>query len=117
MPSAVGPGVRVSHGQPTRFPFQKPLRLFLEIPYRYFGKMSRYRPDFIVRLKWGDTLLLEGKGRPDEKDDAKATAARRWIEAVNTWGKLGRWHHAICNKRSEVGAAIKGATSDVAAVG
>jgi type III restriction enzyme len=89
-------------------------RLFLEIPYRYFGKTSRYRPDFIVRLASGDTLLIEGKGRPDEKDDAKATAARRWIEAVNSWGKLGRWHHAICSKRSEVAGAIDAVTSGVA---
>lgn len=43
----------------------------------------------------GRTLLLEGKGEPDEKDDAKATAARRWVAAVNTWGGLGIWEHAI----------------------
>lgn len=81
-------------------------RLFLEIPYRYFGKTCRYRPDFIVRLRSGAMMLIEGKGRPDEKDDAKATAARRWVEAVNAWGKLGSWHHAICSKRSEVGPRI-----------
>ena len=81
-------------------------RLFLEIPYRYFGRTRRYRPDFIVRSKSGDTLLIEGKGRPDEKDDAKATAARRWVDAINAWGKLGAWHHAICMKRTEVGVAI-----------
>lgn len=85
-------------------------RLFLEIPYRYLGKTCRYRPDFIVRLKSGDNLLIEGKGRLDEKDDAKATAARRWTEAVNSWGKLGHWHHAICTKRSEVSAAVDAAT-------
>ena len=59
-------------------------RLYLEIPYLYFGTTYRYRPDFVVRLSNGLTLLLEGKGDPDEKDDAKATAARRWVEAVNT---------------------------------
>jgi len=86
-------------------------RLFLEIPYRYLGKTSRYRPDFIVRLTTSKMLLIEGKGRPDEKDDAKATAARRWLEAVNAWGKLGHWDHAICNKRTEVGAAIESIAS------
>ena len=39
-------------------------RLFLEIPYRYFGKTCRYPPDFIVRPKSGDMLLIEGKERP-----------------------------------------------------
>jgi type III restriction enzyme len=56
----------------------------------------RYRPDFVVRLSSGLIVLLEGKGDPDEKDDAKATAARRWVEAVNAWGGLGRWVHRIC---------------------
>ncbi|WP_319461255.1 DEAD/DEAH box helicase family protein [Micromonospora sp. RTP1Z1] len=71
-------------------------KLFLEIPYLYFGITHRYRPDFVVRMKSGLTVLLEGKGIPDEKDDAKATAARRWIEAVNTWNGLGTWIHRIC---------------------
>jgi type III restriction enzyme len=47
-------------------------------------------------LDGGRILLLEGKGDPDERDDAKATAARRWVAAVNTWGGLGVWDHAIC---------------------
>ena len=71
-------------------------RLYLEIPYLYFGNTHRYRPDFIVRLTNGLIVLLEGKGNPDEKDDAKATAARRWVQAVNTWGGLGTWTHHIC---------------------
>jgi type III restriction enzyme len=90
-------------------------RLFLEIPYRYFGRTRRYRPDFIVRLKSGHTLLIEGKGKPDEKDDAKATAARRWVEAVNAWEKLGTWGHAICTKRTEVASAISTFASQGAA--
>jgi type III restriction enzyme len=71
-------------------------RLYLEIPYLYFGNTFRYRPDFVVRLTSGLTVLLEGKGDPNEEDDAKATAARRWVQAVNTWGGLGTWTHHIC---------------------
>lgn len=71
-------------------------KLFLEIPYMYFGVTYRYRPDFIVRLTNGLIVLLEGKGDADEKDDAKATAARRWVQAVNSWGELGTWVHSIC---------------------
>ncbi|WP_091342192.1 hypothetical protein [Micromonospora rhizosphaerae] len=71
-------------------------KLFLEIPYLYFGITHRYRPDFVVRMRSGLTVLLEGKGNPDEKDDAKATAARRWIEAANTWNGLGTWIHHVC---------------------
>ncbi|MDB4872733.1 MAG: hypothetical protein JWL97_3737 [Gemmatimonadales bacterium] len=75
-------------------------KLFLEIPYLYFGTTYRYRPDFIVRLTNGLNVLLEGKGEPDEKDDAKATAAHRWVEAVNTWGGLGSWKYRICREPS-----------------
>lgn len=67
-----------------------------KLPYLYFGATHRYRPDFVVRLTDGVRVLLEARGDPDEKDDAKATAARRWVEAVNAWGGLGIWTHAIC---------------------
>ncbi len=83
-------------------------RLFLEIPYRYLGKTLRYRPDFIVRLANGRMLLIEGKGRKDEKDDAKETASKRWVAAVNGWGKLGTWSHHVCFKESDVGVALNG---------
>jgi type III restriction enzyme len=83
-------------------------RLFLEIPYRYLGKTLRYRPDFIVKLANGRMLLIEGKGRKDEKDDAKETAAKRWVAAVNGWGKLGTWSHHVCFKEAEVQAALNG---------
>jgi type III restriction enzyme len=91
---------------PEVISYAKNDRLFLEIPYRYLGASFRYRPDFLIRLSNGTTLVLEAKGQPDEKDDAKATAARRWIDAVNCWKKLGRWHYAICLKEAHVPAAV-----------
>jgi type III restriction enzyme len=80
--------------------------LFLEVPYRFLGRNFRYRPDYIVRLESDVMLLLEAKGKADEKDDAKATAARRWKDAVNAWGRLGRWEHGICYKKSEVSSVL-----------
>jgi type III restriction enzyme len=70
-------------------------KLYLEIPYQYFGNTYRYRPDFLVKLKNGVTLIVEGKGVATEQDDAKATAARRWVQAVNNWGQLGIWNYEI----------------------
>ena len=81
-------------------------RLYLEIPYLYFGNTYRYRPDFVVRLTSGLMVLLEGKGEPSEKDDAKATAARRWVQAVNTWGGLGTWVHHICYDATTLNADL-----------
>ena len=81
-------------------------KLFLEVPYLYFGVTHRYRPDFVVHLSSGLVVLLEGKGQPDEKDDAKATAARRWVQAVNTWGGLGLWTHHISYDASILAADL-----------
>jgi type III restriction enzyme len=49
----------------------------------------------LVKLKNGVTLIVEGKGVATEQDDAKATAARRWVQAVNNWGQLGIWNYEI----------------------
>jgi type III restriction enzyme len=81
-------------------------KLFLEIPYLYFGNTYRYRPDFVVRRTDGRLMLLEGKGEADEKDDAKATAARRWVAAVNTWGGLGHWSYQVFNDANDLGVSL-----------
>ncbi len=73
--------------------------LGLVIPYEYMGIDHSYEPDFLVRLAVpeGDiTLILEIKGFDDDKTQAKHAAARRCIEAVNNWGKLGKWDFHVC---------------------
>ena len=87
-------------------------RLYLEIPYLYVGSTYRYRPDFIVRLASGDMVLVEAKGDPDEKDDAKATAARRWVTAVNTQGGYGQWRHLICYNANDLEDRLTGSTKE-----
>ena len=82
-------------------------RLFFDIPYRYLGASCRYRPDFIVRLANGVNLLIEGKGRKTEKDDAKLTATQRWLAAVNNWGELGRWELALCRSPADAVQAVQ----------
>lgn len=88
--------VEVLDRHPAVIAWVKNHRLFLEVPYLFFGKPHRYRPDFVVRLTNGLSLLLEAKGEADERDDAKKTAARRWGVAVTTWGELGPWSYEIC---------------------
>ena len=83
-------------------------KLFLEIPYLHLGTTYRYRPDFIVRLASGLTMVLEAKGDATERDDAKATAARRWVEAVNTWGGLGSWTYEVFYDAADLVAQLDG---------
>ncbi len=72
-------------------------RPFVLIPYDYEGVPQHYEPDYLVRLRNGSTLVLEVKGMQDDETQAKHQAARRWISAVNNWGRLGRWEFAVCN--------------------
>jgi len=65
--------------------------LGLEIQYEFYGSAHKFLPDFIVRLHNGVTLILEVKGFHGEKEEAKFQAAKRWVSAVNNWGRMGRW--------------------------
>lgn len=41
-------------------------------------------------------ILLEMKVGEIDHDQAKYQAARRWVSAVNNWGRLGRWDFMVC---------------------
>ncbi len=71
-------------------------RPFLLVPYEYEGVSHYFEPDYLVRLKNGKSLVLEMKGAEDDQDRAKYQAARRWVTAVNNWGRLGTWEFAVC---------------------
>ncbi|MBN8477145.1 BPTD_3080 family restriction endonuclease [Sulfuritalea sp.] len=81
--------------------------LELSIPYEYFGIAHSYFPDFLVRLTNGLSLLLEIKGEEREMDRAKHQAARRWVSAVNHWGRLGTWAFHACRDPQKVIEEIK----------
>lgn len=71
-------------------------RPFLLIPYEYEGVQHHFEPDYVLRMKSGKTTVLEMKGEEDDQDRAKHQAARRWITAVNNWGRLGVWDFLVC---------------------
>ena len=58
------------------------------------GTGREYRPDFIIHLKNGVQLVLEGKG---EKRDykIKQDALDVWVNAVNNHGEFGIWDHDV----------------------
>jgi type III restriction enzyme len=70
--------------------------LEFNIPYELYGLAQVYEPDFLVRLVYGTTLVLEVKGQSDVETEAKHQAARRWVSAVNHWGRLGKWDFLVC---------------------
>lgn len=60
-----------------------------------------YEPDCNV------TLVLEIKGMETEQGRAKHQAARRWAEAINNWGTLGRWGFHVSKDPQMVGRELK----------
>ena len=76
--------------------------LGFEILYIFKGIVRKYRPDFIVRLKNGNFLILETKGQQTRQDETKWTFLDRWIEAVNQYGGFGHWQRAISTNPADV---------------
>ena len=82
-------------------------RLEFNIPYELYGEPRAYEPDFIVRLRNGVSVVLEIKGAPDPDADAKHQAARRWIQAVNNWSRLGEWEFLVCRDPQQLGQGVE----------
>lgn len=76
--------------------------LRFEIIYIYKGVVKRYWPDFIIRLKSGDFLVLETKGQETEQDKAKRRFLEEWAKAVNEHGGFGHWRTAVSRSPSDI---------------
>jgi len=81
-------------------------RLGLVIPYRHGATTHQHVPDFVVELVDGSFLLVEVKGLEREQDRSKEAGARRWIDAVNHWGRLGRWRYAKIHSPHQLEAVL-----------
>ena len=76
--------------------------LGFEIWYVHRGGRRRYRPDFLIRLTNGVTLILETKGLEDDEAKAKHEYLAEWVEAVNGAGGFGRWAWAVSRTPDDV---------------
>jgi type III restriction enzyme len=82
-------------------------RLDFAIPYERYGLPHVYEPDFLVKLADGITLVVEIKGREYEGNEEKKQAVARWMQAVNNWGKLGRWDFVYCRDPQKLCAMLE----------
>jgi type III restriction enzyme len=73
-----------------------------EIPYIWDGQVRKYRPDFLIKLKDGRTLVLEVKGQETRQDKTKRTYLDEWIAAVNYHGGFGKWSWAVSHHPRDV---------------
>lgn len=88
------------------FCYVKNERPFLLIPYEYYGVQHYYEPDYLAKLKNGTTLILEIKGQEGDQDKAKYQAAKRWVSAINNWGRLGKWDFKVIYDTSSISYEI-----------
>lgn len=72
------------------------------IPYEFNETSHSYIPDYLVRLKSGQMLIIEIKGQETERDRQKWAAARRWVAAVNNVGEWGKWELAVCKETEKL---------------
>jgi len=75
--------------------FVKNDHLGFAIIYNFQGVVNRYYPDFIIKLKTGDHLILETKGQDRDKDKTKRAFLDEWCRAVNQHGGFGKWSWAV----------------------
>ena len=71
--------------------------------YLFNGVVHKYRPDFLIRLTNGVTLVLEVKGKNSEQDNAKRVFLEEWTRAVNAHGGFGHW---ACDVSFEPGDVV-----------
>jgi type III restriction enzyme len=76
--------------------------LGFEIRYIFAGGVSKYRPDFLIRLRSGRALVLEVKGKNTPRDLAKRAALGEWVDAVNGDRRFGTWCHDVSYLPSDV---------------
>lgn len=81
--------------------------LGFEIPYDHLGVAHVYMPDFLVRLTDGTTLILETKGLMRDPENAKFEATKRWVTAVNNWGRMGKWAFHVCKNIDTLNAELE----------
>lgn len=62
-----------------------------EITYSFKGIIHKFRPDYLVRLANGKTLVLEVKGQDDQQQQTKREFLSEWVRAVNGHGGFGVW--------------------------
>ncbi|OQZ01247.1 MAG: type III restriction endonuclease subunit R [Candidatus Brocadia sp. UTAMX2] len=75
--------------------FVKNDHLGFAILYNHQGVIRRYFPDFIIRLKNGEYLILETKGHDSEQNKTKRAFLDEWCKAVNHHGGFGKWTGAV----------------------
>jgi type III restriction enzyme len=78
-----------------------------EVMYAHKGIIRKFRPDYLVRLTTGVTLVLEVKGQDDQEQQTKREFLGEWIRAVNEHGGFGKWAWDVSRHPKDVVAILE----------
>jgi type III restriction enzyme len=76
--------------------------LGFEITYSFKGIIHKFRPDYLIKLTNGTTLVLEVKGMDDQQNQTKRVFLGEWVRAVNTHGGFGKWASDVSRHPKDV---------------
>lgn len=85
------------------------------VHYTFEGEVHPYYPDFLLRLRTGEKLVLETKGKDDQQSKTKRGFLEEWVKAVNADGRFGRWKAAVSRNPADVRGVIDQAVAGSAA--
>jgi type III restriction enzyme len=81
--------------------------LGFEIMYNFQGVIRKFLPDFIIRLKTGEYLILEVKGQDNQQNKVKRDYLEEWVRAINQHGGFGKWKWAVSFHPSDLEGKLK----------
>jgi type III restriction enzyme len=86
--------------------FVKNDHLGFAILYNHEGVIRKYYPDFIIKFKNGQHLILETKGQDTDQDKTKRAFLDEWCKAINQHGGFGAWRWAVSFDPNDLDAII-----------
>ena len=76
--------------------------LGFQVFYVHKGVVRKFLPDFLIRLRTGDMLVLETKGQDSDRDRTKRRFLDEWVRAVNAHGGFGQWSWDVSRDASDI---------------
>lgn len=76
--------------------------LGFEITYSFRGVIRKFRPDYLVRLVNGTTLVLEIKGQDNQEQQTKREFLAEWVRAVNGHGGFCVWSSDVSRNPTDI---------------
>ncbi|MEE9913669.1 MAG: DEAD/DEAH box helicase family protein [Deltaproteobacteria bacterium] len=91
--------------------FVKNDHLGFAILYNHEGIIRKYYPDFVIKFKNGQYLILETKGQDTDQDKTKRSFLDEWCKAINQHGGFGIWRWAVSFDPNDLDAIINNASA------